>query len=245
MKRISPERITLAMSLTILVIAGACSIDASDRIRGSGDAVLDNRAITEFDELQLSGEGRVEFGTGTEGSIQIEIDDNLLEYIETDVDDGRLVIKTRSSVDIDPRTDIVYRVGCPAMQMVLLNGAGMIDLAACVSDSGSTIELAGAGTVFARGIDTERLAVEMPGAGQIVLSGRAAELDVVLSGAGEIEAGELAARTVTVVTSGAGTTTVRASDELDVTLSGSGSVHYFGEPRVTSTITGAGTVGPA
>jgi hypothetical protein len=124
------------------------------------------------------------------------------------------------------------------------------------------LELAGAATISAADIDTERFelavrgtgsvdiaamavdAVDMnfSGSGTVTMAGIAADQAVSISGAGAYEAGELRSETARVRVSGAGSATVWVTEALDVDISGLGEVRYRGTPRVTQSVTGLGGV---
>jgi hypothetical protein len=63
-----------------------------------------------------------------------------------------------------------------------------------------------------------------------------------LSGAGDIDAGDLIAQDVEVDLSGAGGARVYAKEMLDVSISGMGSVRYRGEPQIRKNISGLGSL---
>jgi len=85
--------------LLVVLVAGsmmyACS-DSSDTnpdpvpggkvtIHGSGNIIDENRDVNNFYGLSILGSGRVIMEQGTEESLRIEADDNLLPYLETEV----------------------------------------------------------------------------------------------------------------------------------------------------------------
>jgi hypothetical protein len=190
----------------------------------------------------LSGEGEVRFDAGTEGQIEIETDDNLLTYIQTVVSGSTLTISTERDVDIDPTNGVTYRLGCPKLASVRLSGSGSVYLASCTSKAEVELELSGAGSIVAPLLDASTVRVSLPGAGSIEAAGTTTLLDIAISGAGGFDGSDLSAAEATVRSTGVGTATVWVSDTLDLELSGVGSVRYYGEPVVTSRVTGVGAV---
>ncbi|NOZ29749.1 MAG: ATP-binding cassette domain-containing protein [Chloroflexi bacterium] len=100
----------------------------------------------------------------------------------------------------------------------------------------------GAETVDLEGIDVERLVVRVNGPGVARLSGRVDRLEVRVSGAGRCDGAGLDSRVAEVRVHGPGRAVVRAREEMDVLVSGGGNVAYYGDPRVTRRICGAGRV---
>jgi putative autotransporter adhesin-like protein len=86
--------------------------------------------------------------------------------------------------------------------------------------------------------------VVLSGSGVVRASGRAASLDVALTGSGDAQLEQLVAREVTVVVSGSGRAVVTATRALDASVTGSGVIVYGGNPlHVTSSVTGVGAIG--
>ena len=59
---------------------------------GSGNRAPEDRKVPEFDRLELSASGRVRIGVGKPRSVRLELDDNLLALIETDVSNSQLTM---------------------------------------------------------------------------------------------------------------------------------------------------------
>lgn len=241
----TPTHRRVATAALLCVLAPACGDvfdDGANRVRGSGDVIVETRPIDDFDRITLAGEGTVLVGRGTDGAVEIETDDNLLTHIRTNVSGDTLTISTESGLDIDPTDGVTYRLGCPDITSAELTGAGTIDLAACTTTDELELEVRGAGTITAPELDLSTLQVSLPGAGSIDTTGRAAHLDVALTGAGDFDGSELETDTAEVESVGIGTTTVWVTSDLDVSVTGVGTVRYYGEPAVSSTITGVGTI---
>jgi hypothetical protein len=232
----------MVVVLMLLVVACGDEFAGSDRVRGSGEVTVDARPIAEFERVVLAGEGDVLFGTGSDGLVDVETDDNLLVHIRTDVSGDTLTISTDPGIDIDPSSGVVYRLGCPMITAVVLSGAGTIDLADCATRDRLQIDLPGAGTIIAPDLDVSTMRASLPGAGSIVTTGRTDQLDIVLAGAGDFDGGDLRAVAASAESVGVGKVTLWATTELDVSITGVGTVRYYGEPAVSSTVTGVGTI---
>ena len=244
------HRVVAALAVAVVVFTGAACGDAdidldfgdNERVKGSGDVTAETRTIDDFDRIVLTGEGEVVFAVGSDGVVEIETDDNLLEHIETEVEDGTLTISTERNIDIDPSDGVVYRLGCPPLTGALLSGAGTIDIADCATSDQLELTLSGAGTIRAPEVDVALLEVSLPGAGEIVAEGDADRLELALSGVGSFDAADLEAVDAEVRSTGVGSTVVWVTGELDLQLTGIGSVRYYGEPSVSQSVTGVGSV---
>jgi hypothetical protein len=235
---------TLSM-LSLIFFLAACGtdLDVADRqVRGSGNVVEESRDVGDYDEIQLAGEGRVVFGAASDGVVEIETDDNLLQLIEVEVDGDRLIIGTRGAADIEPSSGIEYRLGCPALKGARILGAGSIETADCVTSGDLGVAILGAGTIEVDAVEVEGLIVNIAGAGDVVATGTADEVGVEIPGAGRFDGSDLASGVVEVEISGDGSATVWATESLDVAVLGRGDVAYYGSPTVTQSVVGVGSV---
>ncbi len=222
-------RRTLGLSLAILVvaIAGGCSDDDDSvfftptDVVGSGVIVSENRTVNGFDAVTFASEGSLDVVMGAAETLSIATDDNLMPYLITDVQAGRLSIRTASGVDLMPSGSIQFDLTAASLGEVLYTGVGSVDVS---------------------GLNQASFTFTHTGVGTVTLSGTANQPDATISGVGDYDAGSLFSDDVTVHCTGVGTVTVRAANTLDVTLVGGGVVQYIGNPTVTTDITGGGRV---
>jgi hypothetical protein len=180
----------------------------------------ETRDVSGFDEIDLSGSGRVLVAvTGTE-SLTIEAEDNILPLLTTEVRNGTLVLGAKQSI-ISPTREIVYTITVVSLEAVTVSGSG---------------------SVTATDIDADAFNVDMSGSGTVILGGVSESLDLSISGSGVFEGETLLSATGTVSLSGSGDAVVNVTDNLDVKVSGSGNVEYLGDPGVSVSISGSGDV---
>ena len=100
----------------------------------------------------------------------------------------------------------------------------------------------GAGNISIAGLKNDKFEIESEGAPTITVSGETGMLSIDTSGAAKIDAHKLRASKSVVDSKGVSNIQVNASDELDVTVSGPSHVVYEGDPKLTKTINGPGSV---
>jgi Putative auto-transporter adhesin, head GIN domain len=106
-----------------------------------------------------------------------------------------------------------------------------------------TVVLSGSGVVTVEGVTAERLVVRAPGSGVLTISGTAEQLDVSLTGSGDVRLEELVARDVAATLFGSGRLQVHATDSLDASVPGTGVIVYRGNPSsVTTDVSGTGVI---
>jgi hypothetical protein len=225
------------LAVAVLLLS-ACSVTAT---RGSGNVVTEEREVSGFDGVALSGVGRVIISQGDDESLTIETDDNLMRHIETEVRNGTLELGlARNTIPI-PTQSIIFRVSVDDLTGLTSSGAGSFEIDGLEADR-LQVTLSGAGDVGIDSLSASDLAVKISGAGNVDLAGQVGTQEIDMSGLGNYSAPDLESQMASVSISGAGGAVVWAKDTLDVEISGAGNVEYYGSPEVTREISGAGKV---
>ncbi len=200
----------------------ACNVAGLGGLRGSGIIRAETRDIGNFGQVVVSGDARVYITQGDRPSLVVEVDDNLLEYVQTEVDDFALRLGFAGTVGgYAPTQPLTFRLTARRLR---------------------GLEVDGAGTIEATNINAPRLAVEISGDGRVRLTGKVDEQFVTLNGSGAYDAAGIESETARVRINGSGAALVRASESLTARLNGSGRVSYYGQPQVSQDITGSGQV---
>jgi Putative auto-transporter adhesin, head GIN domain len=152
--------------------------------------------------------------------LRITTDDNLLPHIESDVSGDTLRLRTRDHVW--PTHGIKVVISSPTRTGGKIRGAVKLTVKQL---SGPTF------------------ALESKGAAEVVLDGSIDRLLVDMTGASQLAADGLKAKTAEISTTGAGDADVSVTDTLKVVITGAGKVTYSGNPpTIEKQITGAGSI---
>lgn len=259
---------TSILIISMLISCMMCGIMPGwESVRGSGDVVEETREVRGIDEVRgvsnaTIGDLHIEIGDAP--SLRIEAEDNLLDYIETEVRGDVLHIETERGVNIRPREAIEFYLTVPTLESLSLSGTGSAeapDLASkrfsiTVSGTGdvqiesldvntAALEISGTGDVEIDRLQGARLEAKISGTGKVTIEeGRVERQEIDISGSGRYEAPDLESEDAHVEVSGAGSTTIWATETLDAEISGSGDVRYRGDPDVQSDISGSGKIKP-
>jgi hypothetical protein len=225
----------------ILVGAAALSACGLSTVQGSGEVVTQEREVSGFDEVVLSGFGEVFLTQGASESLSIEADSNLLSYIVTEVRDGKLYIEFERETLLVPTERITYRLSVVNLVGVQSSGAGLFEIDSLDTPS-LDINFSGAGRIAVDSLTADALSVDTSGVGEVELAGEVGSQQVSISGAGRYSAPDLKSGDARVSISGLGSVVVWAVDSLDVHISGGGKVEYYGSPEVTQDIEGGGSI---
>ena len=209
----------------ILLLAGSavalqgCHFVMGQGIQGSGKSAMETRTVPTFTRIESEGSGDVIVEIGPVQSIEIELDDNLLKNITTEVKDGTLTISSKEGYN----TKIGLKVKVTVQSL-----------------AGASIS--GSGSISAINISAKAFAASIAGSGEIHVSGNADTLSVGINGSGELDLAMLTTRSADITINGSGSTQVAASESLTATINGSGDVTFTGNPKVTKSVNGSGDV---
>jgi hypothetical protein len=214
-----------AVLVVIVLLIAALLVWYFTRVQGSGIAKTETREVHGVSAISFTGVGRVVVEQGTTESLTVTADDNILPLLETQVNDGTLVIGVKSNnifnTGFNPRTPIEFKVVVKELTRIALIGAGDANV---------------------RKLKTDKLDVSITGVGNLTISGSTDHLNVTLSGTGTFQGEDFAAKSANVTCSGTGNAVVKVSEKLDANVSGVGSIEYIGNPQVTEKVSGIGQV---
>jgi len=233
--------------LAILILAtliSACNTIPvlNDRVEGSGNLVSEDRPVSGFDRVSLSGFGDVNIVQGDVESLTVTTDDNILEYIKTEVRGDTLVLSFTNAgqrKNISPSDGINFDLVVVELSRLDISGAGSFYIDQLETEK-LEADLSGAGSLEIKSLNADELVTRISGAGSIIIAGQVKGQEVSHSGVGTYHAADLRSDTAFIDVSGAGTSTVWVLENLDVEVSGLGNVIYYGSPRVSQQVSGIG-----
>ena len=241
------------MKQTMLLAAAslllACNMNAqggTKRVKGSGNVVTEERSVGTYEGVGLSGWFDVELVAGPEGRITLKGEDNLLQHLETEVQDGVLQIRPEKGYNLQPSSwkggGILVTVPVESINHVALSGSGDIVGKTRIKASPFRVAMSGSGDITLE-VDSDDMDVALSGSGDIALAGSAAKVEIRVSGSGDVKAYDLEARNVEAVIAGSADIRVTATESLTARVSGSGDIHYRGNPAKLDTKTsGSGDI---
>ncbi len=238
----------LVLGITALSLAGCGFVidlpSLAPRIEGSGNIITEAREVSNFTRIVLSGIGDLTITQGDGHALTVRTDDNLMEYLKTEVVGDTLVLSFTDEVrnkNLQPTQGYNYEITLEALEDLGIAGVGTIHADSLQGDT-LTISISGSGDIRLTDLQVDDLDIHISGVGDIEMMGEVASQSYTISGAGEIDAGDLAGEDVMVAIQGTGNVTVWAYESLLVTIAGSGNVSYYGNPEISQTILGLGSI---
>jgi len=237
----------LLKSIIVLVFLLSTTLSCAQwgngkKVKGDNNITTITRTTNSYEGLKAAGPMDFKLVQGTEGKVTIKGDANLMEYIVTDVKNGKLVVKVKDGYNLKPSKAIVVTVPYESINSVSLAGSGDIENSGTIKADDLKVALAGSGDINLN-IESKSLESSIAGSGDIVLIGSTSDLISKIAGSGNFDGSNLDSTNVTVKISGSGTSNVICNGDLVVRISGSGDVKYSGKPTKKDTkTTGSGSV---
>lgn len=204
-------------------------------------AATESRSVAGFDAvvLEVPGEMQIEHGPGE--ALTLEAEPAVLRMITVEVRDRRLRIALAPG-RVETRQPIRIRLAVRSLRAFESRTAADVRIDAMQGDA-SSLALAGGGTVRVERMKAQDLTVRIAGAGDIsIAEGSVTTQHIGISGMGGYVAPALDCERADVAIDGNGRVRLAAARQLDVRIGGVGQVRYRGEPVVTQSIRGIGTV---
>lgn len=206
---------------------------------GKGPVQQDTRTPGTFSSIELDLNADLTVRRGSDYSVKIEAEENLLKLITTGTSGDELKIDSRRCLNAHQRIRIAVTI--PALESVELNGSGKILIPDTFQVKNLRLEVNGSGTVDARLI-AAAVDCRINGSGNASFEGSANKLSVRINGSGNVHAYKMPCNDSEIRVNGSGDVKSYAIQNLDVHVNGSGSVFYKGKPSVNSRINGSGKV---
>ncbi|MCC7021544.1 MAG: DUF2807 domain-containing protein [Thermomicrobiales bacterium] len=200
------------------------------------------RDVKNFHQVLLQGVGELRIIQGGTESLRINAEPKVLKRIETEVQDGTLVI--RPSRSFTTKDKITYDLMAKSLDGIALSGAGSVVAKSLESDQ-MQLQVDNAGAIAIDTLTANRLGVAITGNGTVKLGGTVDEQTVTIQGAGKYLAADLQSRAATVTTEGAAQAAVFASESLNASAGDASRIVYSGNPQVEQQTSAAGTIAPA
>ncbi len=200
---------------------------AKPRINGSGNVVKQEREAAYFNAVKVSTAIDLILTQGNSESITVEADDNLHEYIITEIKNGKLHIYTKANIR-DAREMNVY-VTMKDIEEISATSAGDVVGKSVIKSDELYLSTSSAGDIDLE-VNARKLTCNISSAGDMTLTGTTDELEASLSSAGDLNAYDLTSRTARISASSSGDATITVTEKLWARASSAGNISFKGDP---------------
>lgn len=213
---------TIQRTIALLAIAPLLLLAACHGTEGNGIYAEETREVGPINRVDVSGDITLLIHVNPDAAplVQVNGDENLLSMVTTRQDGHTLRIDTDGFVQ--PELPLEVHVRLPNLR---------------------GIEASGATVIRATDIASAKLDVDVSGAADVVLAGKANRLSLDISGAADVRAKYLRTEESNVEVSGSANVSVCVFQSLFVDISGAGDLYYYGTPtKVDQEVSGAGEI---
>jgi len=232
-------KILSGLLLGLLYLSGCIIDQIFDCENGRGDRVEEEFDLDDFDGIRLSTDADVFITQGSEHSVRIVAQENILDELEFKIRNRTLFIDTHHCIEGYDNIEIFITV--EEVELLAIFGSGSMVSENTIEFNNINLEISGSGNMDL-GLEGDDVEARISGSGDMFLEGKADELDFRLSGSGDLSAFGLEVRKADIQISGSGDAEVNVTDVLDVRISGSGDVLYVGDPDIDSRVSGSGRI---
>lgn len=229
--------------VTTLIICLTIQANAfTKKVRGNGNVITVNRTTSDYDQVSIGGSFNVTLESGEEGKLVIQIEDNLAEYLITEVNEGQLKIKWKKGINVKTNKNIKITVPFMHIDGVSLAGSGNVVTKDPIKSHNLDLNVAGSGNMNLD-VKTSDLNSKIAGSGNMTVNGATTRLNCKIAGSGNFRGYDLTTRDANAKIAGSGNIHATINGQLVAKITGSGSVKYEGNPDVENVkVAGSGSV---
>lgn len=219
----------IILLLTLSLTSCNGNLNLIDGIEGSGNVITEKRNIeSPFTKIQASTGVEVVLEQGAPSEIEVEVDDNLMKYIVTKVENGTLNVKIDGN--INTMENAIIRVKTKTIEGLESSSGASIKTINKLSGTSLTLKTSSGSTIQAD-LEYEKVSCESTSGSEIKVSGKTLTLETKSSSGSEINAKELASNEITAQSTSGSSTTVNPIVLLIAKASSGSSIDYVKEPK--------------
>ena len=221
------KKITIIITIAafgILTFFSACKIGC---IKGSGTTATETRKPGDFSKIGIEGSYKVVLKQDSSESVTITADDNLMKYIHTSINGGRLKIYSRKNFCAKGPMSIT--IGVKHLEQLSAEGGIEITGEGKLNVQDLKMSFSGA-TKTTLDLNAANVSTEGSGSTALYLTGQATSSKINLTGSGNLKAYDFVVGDYNVESTGAGDFQINVLKSLKVNTTGAATVKYKGNP---------------
>lgn len=218
----------LTTAIVILSMSACTQGQIRKAVHGNNKVVTKERKAEFFAGIKVSSGIDVYLKQGNNEAISVETDENLHEYILTEVKDGVLHVYTEVNIR-DAESKKVF-VTMKEINSVSTSSAGDLSGETPVRTDRLKLSASSAGNIKLE-VYAKEIEANISSSGDITLTGEADMLEADLSSAGNLKAFNLKVREADVSASSAGDADINVSEKITAKASSAGDINYMGNPK--------------
>ncbi len=223
----------LISSILIALFLNNCMSVFDKKVKGSGSVITEARSVSSFDKIEIGGIFNVFLSQGDVENVEVEIDDNLQQYVKIYNEGNTLVVDAEKGVNWKRVTKNNVYITLKNINELNVKGVCTVKSRTALKCDNLELDVEGIGNSRLE-LYCHQLDIKHGGVGSIELNGETVDLIIRKNGVGHLDAKNLKADNVNIKNSGVGSAEIYASKELTIRNSGVGSISYSGDATIKS-----------
>lgn len=219
---------SLTIAILILGISYSTQAQSWRSVEGNGKVVTKERKTDSFTSVKVSSGIDVYLKQGNNDAISVEADENLHEYILTEVRGGVLNVYSEYNIREAERKRVY--VTMKEVKSVTTTSAGDVFGESTINTDRLELSASSAGDIKLD-VNVKDLDIDISSSGDITLTGETDKLRADLSSAGDLNAYELKTREADLSVSSAGDADIYVTERITARASSAGDINYKGDPK--------------
>jgi hypothetical protein len=199
-------KIFLSFVLCLSLIG--CTL-AQRGVKGSGNITTENRTVSDFSQLELSGVFNVVIMQGTENKVSVETDDNLQELVIIENKGNSLIARNKKGSPFRKSTKMNVYITYKNITDIKNTLVGNLSSSNLLTQSNFTYKSSAVGNADLK-LEVSSLTVDISTVGNTTIEGKATNCDLKNSSVGNLSAGKLFVEEMTLHNTAVGNTTYYA-----------------------------------
>jgi hypothetical protein len=227
--------------LLFMALSSVVLFSCNPSLRGSGKIISQVRNVGNFKSLSAATSINVDVTVGSTYEVTVEADDNVIEFVKTEVVGGTLKVRYADNTSLRNATVTVHVI-VPTLEKLMASSSASIIVDGILANTQKIEFDASSSANIEATVDAPQIDADANSSAEIKLSGKTQTFRVEVSSSGNIEANELLSETTIAQATSSGTANVHASVKLNGQATSSGTIRYKGTPTVTKAESSSGSV---
>jgi hypothetical protein len=222
-------KMAAAISLNLMMLSCQIVSNIGPGERGDGNVQSEDRVVSNFNKIEVSNGIDLYLTQGTEESLVVQADSNLLEFIKTEVSGGTLRVFTEKNIHsaASRKVKLTFKnleaLTANSGSDVLSNSLLELEDLKVSASSGADVDVE---------LNAQNVIARSSSGSDIYLSGTAQSIDAEASSGSSVKATKLKAENGSADSSSGADVSINVSGKLTASASSGGDVTYYGNPKV-------------
>jgi hypothetical protein len=234
-----------------------------EKVRGNGKLTTKNFQLDKFTEVKLATQGVAYVEAGSENTVVIKGEENLLDYLKVEVREGVLVISSEDGYSLRPSDSLIYRITTTEpIEQLTTASSGDIKTPSLKGDR-IILSILSSGDISVDNIEAKDLEISINSSGDIKVktlrcdileakinssgdailgTGTAEEQDIRANSSGDYKAPTVESKEAYVTINSAGDVYINVSDYLSLRSNSSGDLKLVGNPKIDANMNSSGRI---